>query len=352
MTGPVSGPAGASAAADLDDVTPEEAVADDAPTRTPSAPGPGVTPRSRRERLGRLAVLVPGGAPARRRGPRTRTRPRPERTTVGVLLSWGLMLPGLLILGFGIFLLGATRLEASRTQDVLYGDLATSLAEATVPVSGIPAPGTPLGILRIPALGVEQVFVQGSASEQTMLGPGLRRDTVLPGQAGTSVLVGRRATYGAPFHGLDRLLSGDTLEVATGQGTFTYRVDVIRTSDAPASKVTPVPSRLTLVTSDPVLTPNRQLVVSAALVGTPQATATGTAAGAAAFPDDAPGEGSSGRGVALLLWCQALLLVTVLVTWAAVRLPRRAVWIGAVPVLLAVLWNVYENLAVLLPNTL
>ena len=38
--------------------------------------------------------------------------------------------------------------------------------------------------------------------------------------------------------------------------------------------------------------------------------------------------------------------------WAALRFNVRAVWIGAVPVLLAILWNVFENLAVLLPNTL
>jgi hypothetical protein len=44
--------------------------------------------------------------------------------------------------------------------------------------------------------------------------------------------------------------------------------------------------------------------------------------------------------------------VTGLATWAALKYNARAVWIGAVPVLLAILWNVFENLAVLLPNTL
>jgi hypothetical protein len=33
-------------------------------------------------------------------------------------------------------------------------------------------------------------------------------------------------------------------------------------------------------------------------------------------------------------------------------MPRRGLWIGATPVLLAILWQVFENLAVLLPNTL
>ena len=69
--------------------------------------------------------------------------------------------------------------------------------------------------------------------------------------------------------------------------------------------------------------------------------------------DDLPGEGSSGRQVALLLWAQALLIVTGFTTWAALSKPGRGgLWIGAVPVLLALLWQVFENLAVLLPNTL
>jgi len=47
------------------------------------------------------------------------------------------------------------------------------------------------------------------------------------------------------------------------------------------------------------------------------------------------------------------LIVTAFTTWTALSKPGRGgLWIGAVPVLLALLWQVYENLAVLLPNTL
>jgi sortase A len=68
---------------------------------------------------------------------------------------------------------------------------------------------------------------------------------------------------------------------------------------------------------------------------------------------DQPARGSTAGLVGLLLWTQLLLLVTVLVTWAALRLrSRRALWIGATPVLLALLWQVFDHLAVLLPNTL
>jgi sortase A len=300
---------------------------------------------------------APADAPKKRalrkpkapKGPRAPRRPGARREVTGAtVVAFGLMiLAGVLAL-FGAYLFVGSGLAADRTQDVMYQDIQKNLALATVPVAGVVADGTPLGIVELPRLGVEQVFVEGSASEETANGPGLKPDSVLPGQTGVSVLVGRRAAFGAPFRHLDQLRVGDRILVTTGQGEFTYVVDLVRVSDAPATEIESVPSRLTLVTSDPAITPSRSLQVSAQLDGKALPRSTGTVATA----DDAPGAGSSGRGTALLLWSQLLLLVTGLVTWAGLRFNARAVWIGAVPVLLAILWNVFENLAVLLPNTL
>lgn len=275
--------------------------------------------------------------------------PRPPRPVTGAtVLAFGLIILTGVLTAFGVYLFLGSGLAANRAQDVLYADLEETLAQATVPVAGVIPDGTPLGLVAIPRLGVEQVFVQGSASEETITGPGLKPDSVLPGQAGVSVLIGRRATFGAPFRDLDQLKAGDRILVTTGQGEFMYVVDLVRTSDAPPAEIEQVPARLTLITSDPAITPSRSLQVSARLDGAAQPATTGVPATA----DDTPGAGSSGRGVALLLWAQLLLVVTALVTWAALRFNVRAVWIGAVPVLLAILWNVFENLAVLLPNTL
>jgi sortase A len=204
-------------------------------------------------------------------------------------------------------------------------------------------------VVTIPAIGLDQVFVEGSSSDQTKFGPGLKTDSVLPGQTGISVLIGHRSTSGAAFAHLDQLQPGDRIKVATGQGTFSYVVDLVRTSDAPATKVKVVPSRLTLVTSDPAYTPDRTLMVSARLTGKALPACTGTTAP----PSDQPGHGTASHLVGLLLWSQLLLLATVLVTWTALRTAqRRWLWIGATPVLLAILWMVFENLALLLPNTL
>jgi sortase A len=268
--------------------------------------------------------------------------------TTATVVAGGILLVTALLLAFAGYLVVGSGLAAHRAQSVLYQRLRSDLEAATVPVSGSIPAGTPLGVVRADKIGLDQVFVEGSSSEQTMSGPGLETNTVLPGQTGLSVLVGRRATSGAAFAHIGDLQPGDKIEVTTGQGHFTYVVDLVRTSDAAGSRIRVVPARLTLVTSDPALTPNRSLMVSARLAGAPRPATTGTTAPTS----DQPGHGSHDRVIVLLLWCELLLATTVLVTWAALRRPGRAVWIGAAPVLLAILWNVFENLAVLLPNTL
>jgi sortase A len=280
--------------------------------------------------------------------PVTATGQPPRPVNGAMAVSIGLLVLSGVVLAFGGYLFGGSALAAQRTQDVLYTEVKKALAEATAPVAGAIPAGTPLGVVEIPHLGLEQVFLQGSASEQTMQAPGLVPSSSLPGQAGVSVLVGRRSTFGAPFRNVDDLRLGDQIHVTTGQGRFTYVVDLIRTSDSAATDIKAVTSRLTLITSDPMLTPTRTLQVSARLKGDAQPRSAVSAASA----DDVPGEGSTGRGISLLLWAQLLLVATALVTWAALRLNPRVAWIGGAPVLLAILWNVFENLAVLLPNTL
>ncbi|HEX4687499.1 MAG TPA: sortase [Nocardioides sp.] len=317
--------------------TPVSTVAPDDET---TAPLPRRTPRGVLRLVGsRRPDPVPSTGTAVARRPFTVAR----ALAIGVLLVTALMalFAGYLVIGAG--------LAADRAQNVMYGQLRQELAEATVPVSGAIAPGTPLGVVRIPSIGLDQVFVEGSSSEQTRSGPGLKSDSVLPGQTGVSVLVGHRSVSGAAFAHLDQVRPGDPIQVVTGQGQFTYVVDLVRTSDAPASRVRVAPARLSLVTSDPAYAPNRTLTVSAALEDKPMPASTGTTA----LPSEQPGHGSSSGLVGLLLWTQLLLLVTVLVTWAGLRArSRRGLWIGAVPVLLAILWQVFDHLAVLLPNTL
>lgn len=270
----------------------------------------------------------------------------PVRTSS--LVAWTISALGLVLLAFVGFVTLGSQVQSARAQDLLLKDFTTELADARAPVSGVIPVGSAIGVLEIPDLDLRQVLLQGSSSEQTVDGPGLKSDTAFPGQPGSSLVVGRRATFGAPFRHLDRLEVGDPITVTTGLGVARFRVDLVRHSDDPTSTIRASASRLTLVTSDPALTPTRQIVVSAALVGTPfpSSTTPVTRAG------ETPGAHVLDRAIFVLLWTQALLLLVWGITRLGLRFPKRAVWIGAAPVLLAVLWNLFEGVAVLLPNTL
>lgn len=278
--------------------------------------------------------------------PRRRARSLP--LGYAALAAWTVTVVGLVLLAFVGFLVFGSSIQASRAQDVAYTKIRHQLAAGVAPVSGVIPAGTVIGVLEIPRLDLTQALLQGSTSEQTADGPGLKSDTAFPGATGNSLVVGRRATFGAPFRHLDRLRVGDTIAVSTGLGKATFTVDTVRHSDDPTSTIPAAASRLTLVTSDPALAPTRQVVVSAALTGTPYPTATTPVTRDA----EAPGQRSWDRAIFVLLWTQLLLVVVWATTRLALRFGHRAVWIGAVPVVLAVLWNLFDGVAVLLPNTL
>ena len=87
----------------------------------------------------------------------------------------------------------------------MYQRLRADLKAMTVPFAGADRTGDAgRACSPSPRSASSRSFVEGSSSEQTRTGPGLKTDSVLPGQAGLSVLVGHRSTLGAPFAHLDR----------------------------------------------------------------------------------------------------------------------------------------------------
>jgi sortase A len=100
------------------------------------------------------------------------------------------------------------------------------------------APGDPLGRIRMPSIGVDDVFVEGTGTADLRSGPGHYPATPLPGQRGTVGIAGHRTTYGAPFHDLDGLDRGDRIELVMPYGRFEYRVERTRIVAPTATEVT------------------------------------------------------------------------------------------------------------------
>ncbi len=281
-----------------------------------------------------------------------REHPEPERREGrerggGVLRAAGtsLSLLGVLVLGFVAYLFGLSSVQHARDQKILYADFRYELAQGTAPV-GPTTPGRAVAVLEIPRLGLKEVVVEGTASRQLALGPGHRRDTPLPGQPGISVLYGRSGTFGGPFGDVARLRGGDVITVATGQGLASYRVNSAGTPlTVPAANA----STLLLVTADSGLTPGGEAAVSATLTSP---VVPGNSTRPVIGVEEVGLRGDTGGVVPLILWAEALLLAVGATTWAYQRWTPWPTYVTSTPVLLAIVWNIYESLARLLPNTL
>ncbi|GAA3794489.1 sortase [Cellulomonas soli] len=292
-------------------------------------------------------------APVQPRPPRPPRRPEPIGSLVvttallvlAALAGWALV--QVLVLG---------SLAEARSQQVLYAQLREQLASQTAPTGGAVEPGAPVAILAIPTLGLQQVVVEGTSSGDLLAGPGHRRDTVLPGQAGVSLVLGRSTTYGGPFRSLPLLRQGDGITVTTGQGEFVYRVDGVRHDGDPLpGALTEGGARLTLVTTEGsgpfgAITGFTTVYVDATLVGE---AVTGPSGRPAAVPaSEAVLGGDTGALPVLVLALQALLLAAVAAVLLSRRLPARASWVLAAPVLVAAAWWATEVAVRLLPNVL
>ena len=257
-----------------------------------------------------------------------------------------------IVFAFLAYALLGSGITASREQTVRDRSLRAALATGDAPIGGRIAPGTPIAILTVPALGLRQVVAEGTTASVTAGGVGHFRATPMPGQAGNSVLLARRTTFGAPFRSIDRLRKGDEISVVTGQGRARYRVTGLEEAAADDASVLATTSRrgeLTLLTADPPIRATRYLVARARLVSDPVAS-TPHVRRVEAAETGLVGESSQlGR---LLLGLVVLAGAAVAGTWLAIRWRPWSAYLVSVPVLLAATWWVFEHAATLLPAAL
>lgn len=257
----------------------------------------------------------------------------------------GLCLLGVFLLGFVAYLYGISGISEARVQTTSYATLRGELAQQVAPI-GATTPGAPVAILSIPAIGIKNmIVVEGTSPENLTSGPGHLRSTPLPGEAGVSEILGRRATFGGPFARLTQLRRGDKLTVTTGQGTADYTV--VASGDSTRLVEDPAPNRLLLITSCSAYIPTTYCYLDADLTSAPQQDPGGRPAITTA---EAPLGDDGGALVLTMIWGLALLLISATGTVAAARWSPWLAYLAAAPLALAVLWNLYQSLAALLPN--
>ncbi len=178
---------------------------------------------------------------------------------------------------------GATQVRAELARDRvraawaaeearLAGAAARTLATAGIEDGRAPARGAPVGRLWIPAIGLDEVIVEGVGELELSAGPGHLPGSVLPGERGNAIISAHRDRH---FRELDGVSIGDTIVTRTRHERAVWRVvgRKVVGADAPALHSSVEPT-LTLTTCWPVRflgpAPDR-LLITAVAVSSPAA---------------------------------------------------------------------------------
>ncbi len=231
------------------------------------------------------------------------------------------------ILGVLLIEFVASALFQQRSQAHLMSEFKTKLATAATAIGSAdvsplpdtaPAYGEPVALIQIPAIGLSQVVVEGASSKYTQLGPGHVPGTVLPGQAGEAVIVGRRTTFGAPFFKVPTLRPGTDIKVVTIEGPATYRV----VSDKEALATKPQ-NQLKLITSNPPVLAFKSSTITAVMQEKP-------------YPDTAKNSRkspASNEFALMVLLLQVLVVALFASTWIYRKYGAAIGWLLVTPLI-------------------
>jgi sortase A len=295
---------------------------------------------------------------------------------------------GRVLIGLGVLLLAFTGFQIFGTSVIQHGHQAalrdeiqphlTSPRVPNLPVGSKPtvAPmtprpliGSPISRLRIPAIGLDQIVVEGTDAPRLEMGPGHYRDTPLPGQDGNVGIAGHRTTWGRPFFRLDDLNKGDTIIITTQQGIFVYGVTRLFVVRPEQVSVLQASNRalLTLTTCTPKYSASNRLIVRAALVSSSLSTTGSSAPSSPTAPSFSSARSPATTPVVALRaqhadrpslsealeWSTLCSLVAVGTILLARRLQRRWVaFLFGVPLFLVLLILSFSRISPLLPANL
>jgi len=287
-------------------------------------------------------------------------RPAPPPATPQLrIVNTALAVLAVLLLSFIIEVTVLGDVRHARAQSIAYDELRLDMANGTAPVGQTDADGKlvevgrPIALLAIPAIGLREVVFEGTTGSVLSEGPGHRRDTPYPGQAGGSLIMGRQAAYGGPFGSLEELEPGDEIAVTTGQHSHLYEVTGTRRAGDPITPLATGEGRLTLASGDGLkFLPDGVVRVDAKLVSE-VVPSPALAFGSASLPETEQAMASdTGVLLPLFLWSQLLLLLAVAMVWVRSVWGQWQTWLVALPVLALPCLQASHQVAQLMPNLL
>jgi len=265
-------------------------------------------------------------------------------------IRWGAGAVLVLILGLIVYAKVFTPMAEDRAQALLEKEFTPALLNGVAPVGYPIESGQPIALLEIKDIHVRRVVIEGTRAEELAKAPGHLVGSALPGQPGTSAILGRSSHYGSAFTRLDELKSGQEVTVTTAQGVHTYEVvdSTVRSASDSAAFIGER-NMLLLITGVGGAYPDKRLVVRALMTSPVFPAGTAAIEVQTATPELGL-EGSSKSPVQLAIWLFLLLFLLIALIPIKEKIGMRVTWLIAIPVLAVVLFQVWNTASLMYPS--
>lgn len=265
-------------------------------------------------------------------------------------VRWGSSALLVLILGLFVFAKVFTPMAEDRAQALLEKEFTPALLNGVAPVGYPIETGTPVALIEIKDINLRRVVVEGTRAEELTKGPGHLVGSAIPGQPGTSAILGRSSRYGSAFARLDELKAGQEVTVTTAQGVHTYEVvdSTVRSANDSAA-FTGERNMLLLITGVGGSSPDQRLVVRA-LLTSPVFPAGTSATDVQTTTAELGLEGSTDSPMQLTIWLFLLLILLTSLIPLTEKIGKRVAWLIATPLIAVALFQVWHHATLMYPS--
>jgi sortase A len=265
-------------------------------------------------------------------------------------VRWGSGALLVLLLGLFVYAKVFTPMAEDRAQAPLEKEFTPALLNGVAPVGYPIESGTPVALIEIKDINVRRVVVEGTRAEELAKGPGHLVGSAIPGQPGTSAILGRSSRYGSAFSRLDELKAGQEVTVTTAQGVHTYEVvDSTLRSANDSAAFTGERNMLLLITGVGGASPDQRLVVRA-LLTSPVFPAGAAATEVQTMTAELGLEGSTESPMQLALWLFLLMILLVVTILLTEKIGKRVTWLIAIPLITVALFQVWHHATLMYPS--
>ena len=273
-----------------------------------------------------------------------------ENTDLRLRVRWGAGVLLFLVVGSFIYSKVFTPMSEGRAQALLEKEFVPALLNGIAPVGYPIESGTSVALLEVKDIDLRRVVIEGTKAEDLAKGPGHLVGSAIPGQPGTSAILGRSSAYGSAFDRIDELKAGQEIVVTTAQGEHTYEIvdSTVRSANDSAAFIGER-NMLLLITGVGGSSPDKRLVVRA-LLTSPVFFAGAPAVDVQTSTAELGLEGSTQSPFQLAIWLFLLMFLLISLVPISQRIGTRVTWLLAVPLVLVVATQVWHNASLMYPS--